>query len=225
MASEQNKIWKEFPHLILCEGADAYYFMIWLLDDIKTQEKEFSVFRVYNFKGINELKSFLASLIKLEGFEDVVKSLTIIRDAETNAEGACQSIKDTLASLKFAVPNSPCAPGKDQAVFYKDIVTGFLLFPSCSNSLENGTLEDLCVRILADDHSTEILKDVELSLDKYKNILPRHHKNRLHMYFSFTDNYVSYKIGEAAKAKAFSYKKNEILSLKNFLKQMLKESE
>ena len=220
---EKIKIDPSCPHLVLCEGADAYYFLIWFLDDIKNKEPQFSFFKVYDFGGIDELKNYISALSKEDNF-DIVKSITIIRDAETNALAACSSIKNSLQKVGLSVPETPCTPCNDTNSQYPDIVTGFLLFPTCSTSLEDGTLEDLCLKILSKKDAPLILDDVDKSLELYRNRLPRFHKNRLHVFFSFTDEYVSLKIGEAAQHKAFSYTSPEMTNLKYFLEEILKVS-
>lgn len=222
MSKKSISLDSEQPHLILCEGIDAYYFMIWFLDDVKKQQQQFSSFKVYNFGGIKQLTAYLASLTKMEEFEDVAKSITIIRDAETDATGTCRSIQYSLRSLGFAVPDSPCVPKKDTTVSYPDITTGFLLFPTCSEKIENGTLEDLCLNILQKENASSILDNVDKALESCNTKFSCPHKNRLHTFFSFTDEYVSLKLGEAARCKAFSYDTPEIESLKNFLDKMQK---
>ena len=212
------------PHLILCEGVDALYFLKCFLDGRKKSQQEFSLFRVYNFGGISELKKYLTSLAKLSEFEDVVRSITIIRDAENSASSACDSIKGALRSLRFAVPETPCLPARDMGSSYPDITTGFLLFPTCSASIKDGTLEDLCLNILKKEDASSILATVDKALAPYKENLPRLHKNKLHSFFSLTNEYVSLKIGEAARNKAFRDDSAEMESLKSFLIQMQQSS-
>jgi hypothetical protein len=220
--NEKYKIYPETPHLIFCEGKDEYFFLIWLLDYLKPKEPAFTNFRVYDFGGINELKLNLSNIAKTEGFKKNVKSLCILRDAETNAAGACQSIKAAFADCNFSVPAGPCsrADGSDT---YPHIATGFALFPDFADKPKNGTLEDLCLRILAKNDSKDVLAHVDAALTPYKKHLPQLHKNRLHTYFSLTKEFVSLKIGEAAKDKAFRYDVPEIDSLKSFLLQMAGE--
>lgn len=219
---ERIKIDPLYPHLVLCEGNDAYYFIIWFLDDIKNKDKQFSYFKVYNFGGTYDLTDYISILTKEDDFAKV-KSITIIRDAETDALAACSSIKHSLQEVGLSVPENPCTPHKDAHSEYPDVITGFLLFPTCSTKLANGTLEDLCLKILSKENASSILDNVDKSLEPYKNKLPRFHKNRLHAFFSFTNEYVSLKIGEAARCKAFSYSSPEMINLKHFLEEILKK--
>lgn len=215
----------EKPHLILCEGIDAFNFLIWFLDDIKKRDKKFEAFHVYNFGGITELSAALETMSLDENFKTCLQSVSIIRDAETNAEGAIQSIKSALQSAGLIVPSCPCSPERDpgESTKYPTITVGYLLFPTCSSNCENGTLEDLCLSILAKDDANTILEDVNRAIQPYiqNGKLPRQHKNKLHAYFSFTDDFVSLKIGEAARAGAFSWTSPQIELLKKFLNAML----
>jgi len=210
----------ETPHLVLCEGADAYFFLLWFLDFLKKATPAFGAFRVYNFGGIAEIKQYLQSLSRLEDFKKIVNSLCILRDAETNAAGACQSIQTALRDTGFAAPDKPCFRMTDSRAAYAHISTGFLLFPGCSAALRNGTLEDLCLRMLAQGNAKTLLSSVDAALAPYRQQLPRLHKNRLHTYFSMTDEFVSLKMGEAARDGAFCYAFPEMESLKSFLLQM-----
>jgi len=141
MLKKQDKIHADTPHLLFCEGADAYYFLIWLLDFLKKEADQFSAFRVYNFGGIAELKPYLRNIAKTDDFKKIVRSICILRDAEANASNACQSIQDALRDCEFSVPQGPCSRTNGSAC-YPQIATGFVLFPSCDNRLRNGTLED-----------------------------------------------------------------------------------
>jgi len=214
---DNDKIYQETPHLIFCEGADAYYFFIWFLDFIKKETPKFANFRVYDFGGVKELKQYLHNITKIDRFREIVKSICIVRDAETDAYGACQSIKDALSDSGFAFPDKPCSR-QNGGFNYSEIATGFVLFPDCDDNPQNGTLEDLCLSILKKDNATSILNDADSVLAKY--ILKRPHKNRIHTYFSITDEFVSLKIGEAAKVGAFSFYGQAIDSLKSFLLKM-----
>jgi len=139
---------------------------------------------------------------------------------ETNAASACQSIQAALRDTGFAAPDKPCCRMTDSRASYPHISTGFVLFPSCSAALQNGTLEDLCLRMLAQENAKTLLSSADAALAPYKKQLPRLHKNRLHTYFSMTDAFVSLKVGEASRDGAFCYECPEMESLKSFLVQM-----
>jgi hypothetical protein len=213
----KDKIYQGTPHLIFCEGADAYFFLIWLLDFFKKDNPAFNVFRVYDFGGIAQLELYLRNFAKTDDFKNIVRSLCIIRDAERDANSACQSIQAALRNCGFAVPAEACSWTPGDSTRYSQIPTGFLLFPSCNATPQAGTLEDLCLGILAKEEAETVLSSADVALEPYKGQLSRPHKNRLHTYFSLTDAFVSLKVGEAAKAQAFRWDAPEINSLKSFL--------
>ncbi len=195
------------PHLILCEGADAYYFLIHLLVVFGNNESFFEQFCVYDFGGIKDLRQYLHLMCSMDDFRNIVKSLSIVRDAEMDAVGACQSIMGALRDVGLASPNAPCSWTSAGTNKYPDIRTGFVLFPSCDANPENGTLEHLCLRMLSADNAKSVLTDADTALERHRPHLPRLHKNRLHTYFSLTD-----------KAEAFDWNAPEIESLKSFLR-------
>jgi hypothetical protein len=210
MAYRNKEIQK--PHLILCEGADATYYIIELLETWGQTNSEFEAFQALDFGGVKNLNRYLKTLSLRPNYE-IVKSVTIIRDAEQDAQAATMSIVDSLRSNGFY-----CA-SRANAVSEGDFPkTGFVLFPTCNENPENGTLEDLCLRTLSQKNADEVLGVVDSVAQNFK--FKRPHKNRLHAYFSLTDEYVGLKIGEAAKACAFNFESPEIASLKNFLAQI-----
>ncbi len=207
MPIEQNKI--KTPHVLLCEGADALHFLIWLLEELSKENTFFQSFQVFDFKGINDLCHFLETFQLMQGYQNV-KAIGVIRDAEKDHLAASGNICSILKKFGLPASSSPFQISKDA-----NISTGFVLFPSCSDRPVNGTLEDLCLDVLRASDASEILHDVDAVLSKYT--LRHLHKNRLHGYFSCTDRYVGLKIGEASNANAFDVNSPALQSLKDFL--------
>jgi hypothetical protein len=201
------------PHLIICEGADATYFIISILAHVTNEDSRFEEYQALDFGGISDLHLYLENLQKLSGYKEV-KTITVIRDAEKDARSALASIKGAFSKAGFA-----CAEGVNKVSTKGTPRTGYTLFPSCGEALENGTLEDLCLRTLSKDNSKDVLLKSDTAVKDF--CFKRPHKNRLHAYFSLTDEYVGMKLGEAAKALAFDFNCPEIKSLRQFLSQML----
>ncbi len=217
MAKGEERMELDCPHLVLCEGADAFFFLIHLLGVWGKSQSLFEQFRVYDFGGITELRRYLRTMLAMDDFQSTVRSLSVIRDAETDATGACQSVKNALRANELPVPETPCSWTSAGTGRHPDIRTGFVLFPTCDGNPENGTLEDLCLRMLAAANADAVLSHADVALEPYAPQLSRIHKNRLHAYFSLTNDFVSMKVGEAAKAQAFRYDVPQIESLKSFL--------
>ena len=83
----EQKIKIQKSHIILCEGRDEERFLIsWLnSQDIISHYSVFSSdIQVVNFGGNDELQQKLQLLTHLSGFDEIVKSILIVRDAEQN---------------------------------------------------------------------------------------------------------------------------------------------
>ena len=160
----------------------------------------------------------LAVLKNMAGF-DKVTSLLIIRDAERDAISASREIQHALEKNGLPVPQGAhCWEGES-------IKTGFVLFPTCDGAVQNGTLEDLCLSILSDPSSEEVLKEIDGFLKRLEGrrqkTFARIFKAKLHTYFSVHNDYVSLKIGEAAVAGAFDWENAALEPLKNFLEEII----
>lgn len=207
------------PHIIFCEGRDAWNFLISFLNcqELKSVPFLSRDIQVMDFGGNEELRQKLEVLRLSPGFS-ALKSLLIVRDAEKNAEGAVSQIKNSLKSVGLPVP---AGPGEWAVSEEKGQKVGFLLFPTCDKDAQSGTLEDLCLAILKPaDHAAmlEEIQDFLGSLKERRQLFLRHeHKTKLHTYFSITDGFVGMKIGEAARAQAFDWNSEKLNFLKGFL--------
>ena len=119
------------------------------------------------------------------------KSVLIVRDAETNYSDAISEIKKALNGNNFVVPNGVC----EKATNDKGISIGFLLFPTCSKELLNGTLEDLWLNIIIEENKEEVKNIVDGYLNNMKiqgyTKLKHYHKNILHSYLQAKDKFVT----------------------------------
>lgn len=210
--------------LVLCEGVDAKYFLIWLLDYYKKNGKpEFEHIQVEDFGGITQLSSSLAVWKNISGFTQKIKSLCIIRDAETNFQNSGQSIRGSLQRNALPVPS--------HAWTIKDaggLKISYILFPGIKDAGGNyvaGTLEDLCLEALNDSLKDDKLKAVDDFIQSCKTAFglkfPRMHKTRLHEYLAMHDTFVDSKIGEAAKAGAFDFKNPIITEIARIFSDLL----
>lgn len=214
MTPKNEKIQKS--NLIFCEGADEKWFLIRFLNSTELEEKPFfsKDIQVMDFGGNEELPQELEVLKLSPGFASLT-SLLIIRDAEKDGKKAVSQIQSSLEKVDLPVP---AGPGEWKAGKLK---VGFLLFPTCDKTVQNGTLEDLCLSILKQpDHPAmlnEIQTFLELLKQEHQQSFPHEHKTKLHTYFSITDKFVGMKIGEAADAKAFDWNSDKLDFLKSFL--------
>ena len=214
MAIEREIIKKK--HLLLCEGADAMYFFVYMLSspDFCEDKRISEEIQVMNFGGIKDLSNFLHLLKLREGFLNV-ESILIVRDAESNVESAIDSIKSSLKTNGYVVP-------KELATWCDAFPrVAFVLLPTLNKKCCSGALEDLCCSLVAEENRNDIFEDIDSFLDEMKNkqgyVYPRVFKNRLHTYLSIKDEFVSFKIGEAARSNAFDWKSNRLNDFKELL--------
>lgn len=215
MPIERKQIIKKY--LILCEGRDAEGFLINYLNSKElAKDQRFSdEIQVLDFGGNENLGNFLLNLKNMDKF-DQVTSLAIIRDAERDYEKACRDISKALKICGFKSPEQCCTWTRDDT----GLRVGFLLFPLNNHE---GTLEDLCLRILSEKNSKSILSSIDIFLSgmesSYGRQYHRKHKNKLHMYLSTSDKYVTMPLGMASSAGAFDWNSKEMEKIKVFLKE------
>ena len=212
-----NEIKKDY--LILCEGTDTEGFIINYLNSpcLKYDSRFRNDIQTFNIGGINDLSRFIRTLKNMERFEDI-KQLLVIRDAETDVQSAIRSVKKSFEDNNLPIPDD-CNQWK--ANVECGLKTCFTLLPNCNNSPIPGALEDLCWTILKKDASKEMKQDVKdfvkQIIEKYDSIGPHVHKSRLHTFFSINKDYISFKIGEAAKAGVFNWEDEHLASLRELI--------
>ena len=208
------------PNIILCEGMDAWSFLVNYLDFLVKKDTIFDTIQVIDFGGIKDLKRQFRQLTKMPGFS-VVKSILILRDAEKDSQGAKESIRSTLLNSGFKAPEGPgqVVDGKNGPSI------AYMLFPSCNEiGEENGTLEDLCLKIISESNSDEIREEVDKYLSvmkgKYSMEYPRIHKNILHLMISSYDKYVDAKAGEAGQRGMYDWDSIHLRKLRDLMYRM-----
>ena len=87
---------------LLVEGNDQRNFFEAFIDHLSLAD-----IQIQNFGGVTDLRPFLSILVKRSGFRETVKSVGIVRDAETSAQAAFQSVRSSLENAGLPVPNQP----------------------------------------------------------------------------------------------------------------------
>ena len=223
MAKLQLK--NETTCLVLCEGVDAKLFLIWLLDYYKKQGIiNFEHIQVEDFGGITQLTDSIGVWKNISGFKQKIKSLCIIRDAETDFLNSCQAIRGSLEKNHFVAPKHAWTVKEENG-----FKLAYIVFPGTKDSEGNynsGTLEDLCLESLADVDKNKKLEAIEAFINKSKKDFnlqfPRLHKTRLHEFLVLHDKYVDCKIGEAAKAGAFNFENPAIKEIVRIFEELIK---
>lgn len=213
MSVERKHIIK--PFLLLCEGRDAEGFLIQYLNskELSQDQRLSNDIQVFDFGGNEELSNFLMNLKNMDKF-DQVTSLAIIRDAEKDYAKACKEVSNSLEKCGFISSERCGIWAQDEA----GLKIGFMLFPLDGNA---GTLEDLCLRILAEKNSASLLSTVDTFLTDMESSNGRHyrrkHKNKLYTYLSSSDEYVTMQLGIASSAGAFDWSSVALEPLRSFL--------
>lgn len=225
-----KKIIIKKKNLILCEGKDDWGFLVEYLEFLVKVRgmKQFDNFQVLSYDGKDKLKAFIASLKNLDGFSNV-KSLLVFRDIDENLQGAIDQIKDSLRANHFSYPSDPfqiCEPLER----CESVRVGYGFFPCFSEAegfRSSGALENQCLAILNGENVDSVLRHVNLAYKRLNEELRFRNpqKNLLHAYFSFTNEFVGMKIGEAAKARAFNYGDAKMDNVLNLMLQVFRDGE
>jgi len=133
MPSRKSSI--EKPVAVAVEGLDYFYTLLNQIKDVPDlQDVQF-----WDFKrsGNGELSRWLSMFKTLEGFEDRVRAVGVIRDAEDDAAGMADSIKSAFGNNGFPIPDGP------MVVTSAKPAVGFLLIPHDADSgcLEHAVLQ------------------------------------------------------------------------------------
>ena len=87
---------------LLVEGNDQRNFFGAFVDRLSIEELQ-----IQDFGGVDEFKGFLRVMVKQSGFHGTVRMLGIVRDAETSAGSAFQSVQSSLRNAGLPVPARP----------------------------------------------------------------------------------------------------------------------
>ena len=190
------------PKQLLAEGKDAASFF-----DAFLSHCNLTGFQIQDFGGINELRGFLKALKITPGFVEIVTSLAVIRDAETDPTAAFNSVCSSLSAASLPVPTAPANLVHDSPK------VGIYILPDPHS---RGMLESLCLRAVS-------LDPVAPCLDLYFNCLrelghyPTNMEKARFQAFLASRLRPGLIIGHAAYAGFLNFGSNEYDSLRLFL--------
>lgn len=136
---------------ILVEGKDEQNFFQALFKHIKKDDVE-----IIQINGKENLKTELPAFLKRPDFK--ITSYAIIVDADTNHDNTFQSINNLLKKHKQPVPtkaNEHAKSGEKQV--------GIYIMPG---NLDNGMLEDFCLKTVGEHPAMPCLEKYFLCLEK-----------------------------------------------------------
>lgn len=224
--SENKEIKPNTKHLILCEGIDEKLFFMWFLDYFKKKSvADYDKYNEIQLEDIGGNEDFVKQLgvWKLVSGFDNLKTVGIIRDAETDSAAALQAIQNCFSCNNMPSPEDcfELTGSKD------DIKTVFGILPSTktNSKWDNGTLEDLCLKVLKDPRSSEKINSISKYLDQAQEDFEykiRHtHKAKLHTFFSSNEPFIGLKIGQAAQSGAFDFESDVLDNFKKMFDDMV----
>ena len=163
-----------------------------------------------NFGGVDQLRGYLAGLVNMAHFS-TVRQLGIVRDAETSAASAFQSVQSALRNARLPVPDRPAkvALGKPNV--------SVLVLPDGADS---GMLETLLCKTFAD---TPVDRCIDKLFACVRPLLPselkRPEKARCHAWLATkSDPHLS--VGFAAKRGYWDLDHSALAGVRAFLEAL-----
>ena len=190
---------------LLVEGNDQRNFFEAFIDHLSLEN-----IQIQNFGGVNELRNFLPAFVNMPNFQ-IVQSLGIVRDAETSAGSAFQSVQSSLRNAGLPVPDSPAKrTGISPAVTV-------LILPGDSRS---GMLETLLCESFADTSVDHCIDEFFTCVENLPDVsIKNPYKARANAYLTTKpDPHVS--VGVAAKNKYWNLDHSVFGNVRDFLQRI-----
>lgn len=200
---------KEITHAkqLLVEGRDEEVFFGALLAEIGLD----AVIQVQGFGGVNELPGFLKQFVVAPNFIQMVDAVAIMRDAETNARRAFQSVCGALGKAQLTVPS---VAGAFEGTRPKVAV---MILPDASTG---GMLETVCLRAVENDPAMPCVREYLACVAKSGSPPPGNtEKARLHAFLASRPK-PDLLVGQAARAGYFPWESPAFDKMKRLLKAM-----
>lgn len=163
--------------------------------------------QVQNYGGIEELPRFIRTFVALPGFHQKVRSLGIIRDAETQGAGSAkQSVQDIMRSVTLPLPGHKGVPR-----------TSIYILPDNRSS---GMLETLCLESVQDDPAIACIERYMECLAEQQLTISNPAKARIQAFLASRQKFVAH-LGEAAHKGYWPWGNAVFAELKQFLEKLI----
>ena len=191
--------------ILLVEGNDPRNFF-----EAFVRHLSIDNIQIQSFGGITQLRDFLEGLVGATGFH-IVESIGIVRDAETSAAGAFQSVQSSLKNAALPVPNRP-----ERRTDTSPAVTVLIL----PGNNRQGMLETLLCESFADTPENDCIDAFFACVDALPNAsIKRPEKARAHAYLTTkSDPHLS--VGVAAKRNYWDLDHPIFNRVRDFLKTL-----
>jgi len=164
MSRDKRPLVIDKPVAILVEGIDWFHFLREQITDGPKMKPEFENVRLYDFKGVKQLGSFLETLRKHRDFEHI-QALGIMRDIE--AETGNNSRRNVIATVRSVLNGYDfSAPKKPQEIdTSQSIAISYLLIP---HDADMGCLEHAILNAVRDQDVLNCAQDFYDCIDPDK---------------------------------------------------------
>ena len=192
---------------LLVEGNDQRNFFEAFIDHLSLEH-----IQIQNFGGVSELRDFLDGFVSATGFRQIVQSLGIVRDAETSAGSAFQSVQSSLRNAELPMPDSPAKrTGISPAVTV-------LILPGDNRS---GMLETLLCESFADTAANHCIDDFFTCVENLPDVsIKNPDKARAQAYLT-TKPDPHFSVGAAAKKDYWDLDHRVFGNVRDFLQKIL----
>lgn len=195
-------------NLLLVEGKEDQLFF-----DALIRHQNLRNIQIISYDGKPRLRPFLKGvLVKSSEFHKRVKSVGIVRDADTNASETFQSICDALQNAGLSVPANPM-----ELTSQNPKIT-VMVIPHGST---HGMLEDLCLQAVISDPAVSCMEKYFQCLQQLPSSLPNNiSKAKVHVFLA-SRHKPDKRLGEAANAGYWPWDNEAFDPVKNFLRQIV----
>lgn len=209
---------KDKPYAIVCEGSDDHEFLDKYLSFLaKTDIIDYQLYQIIETNGVNNMTRGMKLYPRYSNY-NCIKSFLFVRDADKNAQSAIDSMRFNISDVWQVMLDK--SGNIQQSPDGLNI--GFFIFPGFdeSGNYRDGTLEDLCVDILRMEPesmktiSSLVAVHMEQVVSQTQTKFKTPHKNRLHLIFGSTNDFVGSKIKDVANKHAFDFASATLDTLK-----------
>lgn len=194
------------PKLLLVEGRDDEGLFSALITHLGGMPE----IEIRKYFGKDNFRQFIRALLLVSGFGNV-NSIGVIRDADNNADGAFQSVKDSLLSVGLPAPNQPLQNSTGMPT------TTIAILPI---DQQQGELEDVLLSSVDTDPAIFCVNDYITCLEDRGLTLPNKlSKARLHTFLASREE-PNLLIGQAARAGYFGWEASSFVSVIQFLQAL-----
>ena len=188
---------------LLVEGNDQRNFFEAFISHLSIANVQ-----IQNFGGVSQLRDFLEGFVGATGFRETVQSLGIVRDAETSAERAFQSVQSSLERATLPVPHSPAERTDTNPA------VAVLILPGDNRQ---GMLETLLCKSFADTSVDHCIDDFFECVESLPDVsIERSDKARAHAYLTTKPN-PHFSVGVAAKNNYWDLNHSVFSTVRDFL--------